>query len=126
VPQPRDYKHVGLAHPVFQGLGIANGEAVDAGIDRRKPLMQLVSDMSEADRELVVWWKHRLSLISSWPISPPTVRHRTFGSLVVPLPLSLDMLLPSSAAISDEVTELARRGEHRRRLLIMALLIADW
>jgi hypothetical protein len=33
MPQPGDHEHVGLAHPLLQGLGIADGEAVDAGVE---------------------------------------------------------------------------------------------
>src|SRR5260370_11150406 len=94
-------------------------------MEGRKPLMQLIGDMGEADRELVVGRKHRLRLIPSWPMSVRIVRRRTLGALAPPLPLSLDMLLPGSGAISDEVAEFVRRGEHRRGFLIMALLIAD-
>src|SRR3984893_12772695 len=61
LPQPRDHQHVGLAHPVLQTLEIANGDAVDAGIEGRKPLMQLIGCMSETDRELVVGRKHSRS-----------------------------------------------------------------
>jgi hypothetical protein len=61
VPQPRNHQHIGLAHPVLQGLEITNGTAIDAGIEGRKPLMQLIGDMGEADRELLVGWKHSRS-----------------------------------------------------------------
>jgi hypothetical protein len=125
VPQPGDYEHVGLAHAVLQRLVIANGEAADAGIKGRKPLMQLIGDMGETDRELVVGRKHRLPLTASWPVSVRIVRRRTLGALAPPLPLSLYMLLPGGGAISDEVAEFCRRSQHRRRLLIVALLIAD-
>ncbi len=70
VPQPRDHQHVGLAHPVLQGLGIANGKAVDAGIEGRKPLMQLIGDMGKADRELVVGRKHSRSPFEAPRVSP--------------------------------------------------------
>ena len=58
LPQPGDHQHVGLAHPIFQGLGIADGEAIDAGIEGRKTLVQPIGDMGEADHELFIGGKH--------------------------------------------------------------------
>jgi hypothetical protein len=53
LPQPGDHQNVGLAHPILQGLGIADGEAIDAGIEGGKPLMQSIRDVSKADRRLI-------------------------------------------------------------------------
>src|SRR6516162_9930855 len=58
LPQPGDHQHIGLAHPIFQGRGIADDETMDAGIETRKPLMQPVGDMGEADRKLFRGGKH--------------------------------------------------------------------
>jgi hypothetical protein len=54
MPQPRDHEHVGLADPILQGPGIANGEAIDTAVEGRKPLMQPIGDVGEADRKLFI------------------------------------------------------------------------
>ena len=61
VPEPGNYQHVGLGHPIVQGLGIAGSKAIDAGTEHRKPLMQLIGDMGEADQKLVTGRKHGCS-----------------------------------------------------------------
>ena len=43
----------GLAHPLLQGGGIAHRETTDPGVEGRKPLVQLISDVRETDRKLV-------------------------------------------------------------------------
>jgi hypothetical protein len=53
MPQPGDHQHVGLRHSILQRPGIANREAIDVGLEGRKPLLQLVGDVGEADRELI-------------------------------------------------------------------------
>ena len=58
MPQPGNHQHIGFGHPILQALGIADGKAVDAGIESRKPLMQLIGDVGEADRQLFVGGKH--------------------------------------------------------------------
>src|SRR5262245_6772249 len=57
LPQPGDHEHVGLAHPVLQGLGIADGKALNAGVKGRKPFMQPIGDVGEANRKLIVGGK---------------------------------------------------------------------
>ena len=48
-PQPGDHQHVGLPYALLQGLGVADREAVDAGVERREPLLQPISNMGKAD-----------------------------------------------------------------------------
>src|SRR6266851_2545186 len=52
--RPNTQPGVSLAHPILQGPGIADGEAIDAGIESRKPLMQPIGDVGEADRKLFI------------------------------------------------------------------------
>src|SRR5215469_7017476 len=58
LPQSRDHKDVGLADPPLQSLEIAHGKAVDTGIERREPLVQLIGNVGEANRKFVVRGKH--------------------------------------------------------------------
>ena len=58
LPQPGDHEHIGLFHPILQGLGIADGEAIDAGVEGGKPLIQPIGDVGEADRKLIGGGKH--------------------------------------------------------------------
>src|SRR5262249_34533324 len=58
LPQSRDHKDVGFADPPLQSLEIAHGKAVDTGIERREPLVQLIGNVGEANRKFVVRGKH--------------------------------------------------------------------
>ena len=60
MPQPGDHQHIGLVYPVLQGLGIADAKALDPGIEDRKPLMQLIGGVGEADRRH--WRGERLQI----------------------------------------------------------------
>ncbi|HXO89808.1 MAG TPA: hypothetical protein VN849_03385 [Stellaceae bacterium] len=53
-----DRQHIGLARLILQGLGGAEGKALDAGIEERKPLMQTMGDAGEADYKLIIGGKH--------------------------------------------------------------------
>src|SRR5271169_1344955 len=126
LPQPGDHQHVGLAHPIFQGLGIADGEAMDAGIERRKPLMQPIGDMGEADRELFGGGKHGRTPFddkigprnAGGPVQPAS-RHRRLspfrsdaGCLVISSPAACCILLiwrRVSAASSTSIWTLSTR-----------------
>jgi hypothetical protein len=62
IPESGDHEHIGLAHPFLQGLRIADGEAIDAGIEGREPLMHPIGHMGEADHKLIVGRKHGRAL----------------------------------------------------------------
>jgi len=58
LPQSRDHQHIGLTDMLLQGLGVADGETADAGVESRKPLVQPVGDVGKADRYLFLRGKH--------------------------------------------------------------------